>query len=489
MDIRPSDIAALTEKVKKRSFAHYLMEIKLANVRAFKGQKITLDFPVTAIIGTNGGGKSTILGAAALAYKAVKPGDFFPKSNVSDNSMADWRIEYELIDRSVDKSGTIARNARFVSAKWRREYLIDRDVVVVPIQRTVPASEQPRYKRFIGIYKEEGAVIEELSSDIRRRAGAVLGKNLKGYSVAKLKKEDNVYLMLGMQNENDYSQFHFGAGEASVIEMISSIEQAPDQALILIEEIENGLHPVATEKMTEYLIDVAKRKKSQIIFTTHSEYALKKLPPNAIWACIDGQAYQGKLSIDSLRAIKGLVEKQIAVFVEDDFAKDLLEEALRQIDSRLLDAAEVHKAGGYPFLIEVMQHHNKNPTVKIKAIAVVDGDQAEFQDETNSTYVLPGSTPELSVFNYINENVESLASVLQQRCLCPQVSQDKIVKIFEKIDISTSDVHLYFSKIGQEMGFISELTVRKACISIYVENNKEHFDGIIQALRRRLEQG
>lgn len=93
MDIRPSDIAELTEKVKKRSFGHYLTEIKLTNVRAFKGQKITLDFPVTAIIGTNGGGKSTILGAAALAYKAVKPGDFFPKSNVSDNSMADWRIE------------------------------------------------------------------------------------------------------------------------------------------------------------------------------------------------------------------------------------------------------------------------------------------------------------------------------------------------------------------------------------------------------------
>jgi predicted ATPase len=58
-----------------------------------------------------------------------------------------------------------------------------------------------------------------------------------------------------------YSEFHFGAGESSVIRMVSQIELAEDQALILIEKIENGLHPVATVRMVEYLIEAAERKR------------------------------------------------------------------------------------------------------------------------------------------------------------------------------------------------------------------------------------
>ena len=55
--------------------------------------------------------------------------------------------------------------------------------------------------------------------------------------------------------------------------MILGIENAVPQSLVLIEEIENGLHPLATERLVEYLLDVADRKSIQVIFTTHSEYA------------------------------------------------------------------------------------------------------------------------------------------------------------------------------------------------------------------------
>ena len=40
--------------------------------------------------------------------------------------------------------------------------------------------------------------------------------------------------------------------------MISEIESAQNTSLILIEEIENGLHPVATVRLVDYLIRAAK---------------------------------------------------------------------------------------------------------------------------------------------------------------------------------------------------------------------------------------
>ena len=60
----------------------YLRKVRLNRVRAFSEESVDFDFPVTALIGTNGSGKFTILGAAAIAYKTVKPAQFFPKSSV-----------------------------------------------------------------------------------------------------------------------------------------------------------------------------------------------------------------------------------------------------------------------------------------------------------------------------------------------------------------------------------------------------------------------
>ena len=94
------------------------------------------------------------------------------------------------------------------------------------------------------------------------------------------------------------------------------VEEADRGALILIEEIENGLHPVATRLLVDYLIDVAKRKAVQIIFTTHSDAAIAGLPDDAIWACVDGQLSQGRLQVSALRALTGEVEVGAALFVE-----------------------------------------------------------------------------------------------------------------------------------------------------------------------------
>ena len=84
--------------------------------------------------------------------------------------------------------------------------------------------------------------------------------------------------------------------------MIAEMENSEDNSLILIEEIENGLHPIAVRRVVEYLIDIAKRKNLQIIFTTHSDYALEPLPGEAIWSCVQGRLQQGKLSIETLQS-------------------------------------------------------------------------------------------------------------------------------------------------------------------------------------------
>lgn len=486
MDVRQSDIDSLEERVKKLAYERYLPSLRMINVRSFQNQQINFDFPVTAVIGTNGGGKSTVLGAAALAYKANKPGDFFPKSNIGDNSMADWKIEYNAIDRSVNKSGLVNRSARFVAAKWRRDDVLSRQVVVIPIQRTVPANEQARFKHFIGLAKKKGIVSTPIDASIAAHVGRILGKDASGYARVSLKSEPSKAILVGVKHKNDYSQFHFGAGEASIIGMVSQIEDAEPNALILIEEIENGLHPLATKKMVEYLFDVAKRKKVQVIYTTHSEYALDLLPPKAIWGCIDGTAYQGKLTIESLRALTGSVTKERAIFVEDDFAKDFCNEIVRQYAPDLLEQTEIHKAGGFPYVVEVLKHHNSNPTIKHKAVAVIDGDNPPLPEPNDHVLELPDGAPEAVIFGYALENADSIAALVKQRCQCPSKTQDEIVAAMKAVSVDTTDHHLYFSKLGDKLGFISELVIRRGLASIYVENAKKSLAPLVEQIKAKL---
>lgn len=486
MDIRPSDIGSLEERVKKLSYTRYMPSLRLTNVRSFTNNTITFDFPVTAIIGTNGGGKSTILGAMALAYKSIKPGDFFPKSNIGDTSMSNWRIDYDIIDRKVNKSAMLSRSARFVAAKWRRDNLLDRTVVVIPIQRTVPANEQTKFKKFIGLTQNTAVKKAAIDPTIAGYVSRILGKDASQYQRVTLKKDPTKSILVGMRRQNDYSQFHFGAGEASIIEMVSKIEETDNDSLILIEEIENGLHPLATQKMVEYLFDVAKRKKAQIVFTTHSEYALSVLPPKAIWACIDGSAYQGKLTIESLRALTGNVSKDGAIFVEDEFAKDLVEEILRQYAPDVLDRVTIHKAGGYPYVVEVLKHHNSNPTVTKPAVAVIDGDNPPLGEKNDDVIALPDGSPESIVFEYVKDNAKEMSALIQQRCQCPTISQDKILEVIDEVSRDTTDIHLYFAKLGNKLGFVSELVVRRGFSSLYVENNKADLMPRVENVRVRL---
>jgi ABC-type multidrug transport system ATPase subunit len=170
--------------------------------------------------------------------------------------------------------------------------------------------------------------------------------------------------------------------------MLAKIENAPDQTLILIEEIENGLHPVATIRLVEYLIGVAERKKVQVIFTTHSNEAIQPLPTKAVWVAMQERIFQGKLDVRSLRAITGQIETKAIVFVEDKFATAWVEAILRQnldfpID-HVIDHLQVHAMSGDGTAVAVNKYHNANPAIPTPSICIIDGDSRQ----RNSDHVL-----------------------------------------------------------------------------------------------------
>lgn len=486
-EIRESQIRDLSAKVKSQDYGAYLRTIRLNKARAFDGEVVNLDFPVTAIVGTNGGGKSTILGAAAIAYKSIKPALFFPKSSIGDDSMENWSIGYDIIDKTKSPRQLLQRTARFKRSKWARDDLVDRQVLYFGIARTVPAGERREFKKLASVkYKFSGARVT-LSTEVQEQAARILGKDVSHFETASITPTRNFYV--GGDGTLSYSEFHFGAGESSVLRMVGEIESAPQNALVLIEEIENGLHPVATRRMVEYLLDVASRRSVQTMFTTHSEDALMPLPSEAIWSSIDGKARQGRVSIEALRAITGRIDERMAVFVEDEFAKEWIEAVIRNIMPERMDEIGVYAVSGDGQAHSIHQNHQRNPAVsgKLKSACVLDGDSSKSEDLPNGVIKLPGATPENVIFNFVRHNIEALSMQLAVSLHLSTERELMVKKVVEDISLSNRDPHLLFNQVGQRAGLIPARIVSSAFIGLWIAGNKAESERISNFIREILD--
>lgn len=476
-EIRDSDVQSLLDRVSKGTYDKYLRRLQLARVRGFADREVSFDFPVTAVVGPNGAGKTTILGAAGLIYRSVQPRRFFAKSGKYDASMQNWRIEYDIIDKSLQRSG-IQRTASFRSAKWNRDAL-NRDVLIFGVTRTVPASERKDLIKALGS-KFKAAKEESLDPAVVKAAEWVLGKQMSGFSRLSVDSDGRVTLLSARTDSGDYSEFHFGAGEASIIKMISGIEAAPDNSLILIEEIENGLHPVATRKMVEYLLESAKRKSTQVIFTTHSNEALDPLPDQGIWATYAGEVLQGRLDVRALRTMTGQVDALLAIYVEDAFAEAMVATALR-IHGVSLEGLKIHSMGGEGNAREVNRQRNLDPARTFPSICVLDGDQRARASEPDRVFVLPGDTgPDAYVFETVRRSLSSNAARLTVALGLPVEKQDEVIAVIEERARSNQDRHLVYAQIGADLGFLPEKFVQQAFLNEWANTSPEAADFVEQ---------
>jgi predicted ATPase len=485
-EIRDSQINQLLEKAANRNYGRYLARIVLKKVRGFSDESISFDFPVTAVIGPNGGGKTTILGAAACAYKQVSPRRFFAKSGKYDESMQGWSVEYEIVDKNINQKGTFQRTATFKNARWSRD-APERSVLVFGVSRTVPANERSELAKYAAShFSVPDSQIDDFPEILQSSVSRILGKDVKGFKRIRIAANGNVTLLAGItKSGNMYSEFHFGAGESSIIRMVFEIEAAVEHSLVLIEEIENGLHPIATIRLVEYLIGVAERKKVQVVFTTHSNEALQVLPSKAIWAATQDKIFQGKLNILSLRAITGQIEKFLVIFVEDKFAQIWMEAIIRQSREIPIEHVEICAMEGDDAAVKACKYHNNNPTITTQSICYIDGDSKQKNDDID-VYRLPGESPENYIFDAVIEKWDNIGGHLTVALLQDFQNKDRVKEKCDSVRRESMDVHLLYAKLGEQLDLIPEQTVIQAFTNIWAQSNREELERLVAPARKIL---
>lgn len=251
-------------------------------LRCLNNLEIEFRYPIVAIAGENGTGKSTILACSACAYhgdknfvpNGVDParpyytfGDFFIFSSLDPrpkNPQVTWYYsgqEYPAEHTAIRKS------------KWSHYDLRPvRPVQFVGIARALPARERNVLRSHFT--KSSTLRGRKYSDEERERIGRILGHR---YSTA-ARGVSGSYSLHVAKSRTFYSGFNMGAGEDSVFELAEIMYKLPEGALLIIEEIETGLHPAAQVRLMDEMHELVSSKHIQVILTTHSFDILKAVP-------------------------------------------------------------------------------------------------------------------------------------------------------------------------------------------------------------------
>jgi predicted ATPase len=220
-----------------------------------------------------------------------------------------------------------------------------------------------------------------IPDDDVRQISEILGRNYESVRLIRHRFFKNEgYSILIKSNDISYSEAFAGSGEFAVVKLVSTINAAPDNSLIILDEPEVSLHPGAQKRLLSFLLNSIKIHKHQIIIGTHSPFLAHGLPDIAIKTLyLDPSSKR----IDALpRTLPDeafwhlqMELNRTRIIVEDRLAEEIVRKALRTLGPAMLDKFHIEKVPGGEatimnnFLPAFSETQNKN------ILVILDGDK------------------------------------------------------------------------------------------------------------------
>ena len=159
---------------------------------------------------------------------------------------------------------------------------------------------------------------------------------------------DTGYVMVQMEegfqaSQNSMTSFALSDGTLRALAIAAALYGAPKGSLVVIEEVDNGIHPSRIKHLVDKMYEIAAERKIQILVTTHDPAMMDAIPPQEkgnILCCYrnkeDGCSSILRLQ-DSPQYMDFLTNGRLGSFV----ATELFDKLVRQTEE---ERAKEHKA-------------------------------------------------------------------------------------------------------------------------------------------------
>ena len=322
---------------KKPHLPHFLSEIYLDGIRGLDNLRVLIDYPVSVIAGGNATGKSTVLFAAACAYKVPGAGnkDFVPSTlfpyfspKLGERQDILQRITLEFNYQTPDGM----RSMRWRRSKgWNRSFFGRKNASQPERQvylRTLSNLSNPSEVRGVLSMSRLKSEPEETPLTPSQIEFVQQMLPFKYTEVVDLSSGNKNLLFAAQESGAAYSELQMAAGERALLRLSKEIAQL-DNALVLIDEVEAGLHPWVQQLLMLHLQQLALRNDLQIIVTSHSPVVLDSVPARGR-IFLDRDEASGKIVVcppyrDIIQnALYGRSNETLKLLCEDKIAEGIL---------------------------------------------------------------------------------------------------------------------------------------------------------------------
>lgn len=454
-----------------------LESVYFEKLKGLHDVRIKFEKPLTAIMGINGAGKTTVIHALACIYRPdeskTDPGDpgedhHFPEFFVP-NTDALWKgSKFHVVNKTAMKNNEWkVQDSRVYSKdfdRWAPRYSSrpKRNVYYIGIDTCLPEIEKKTATSRI-IYTSSKRS-DKVSKKVLEAAAYVLNKD---YEVL----VDNLYQnhhFLGVHTRSGlkYSSLSMGTGEQRTIKILEKVINARAYSLVLIDEIDLLLHVSALRRLIEKLYEFATSKHLQIVFTTHSLdvlqmekfVGLQYLYPVTKPDGTDTIFVFDKPNDDIVRSLSGTSDLPLKIYVEDTFSQTIIKSILRKHNMArkaiVLRFGAAHNAFGLAagFILSGVPYEN--------VLVILDGDEYKTlaDKQTQIQKVLSGTEGDaeqkqrqaLSLLNQYALPVGQSPEEFIHNLLVESHCENEIVSIARGIQAAT-DAHQYINAICEQL--------------------------------------
>lgn len=441
--------------------AELINRIEFSNYKKFKTTIVNLSNGINVIMGNNGTGKTTLMHVISNTYKsiAVKDPSIGDEDlikqirnvnhNVNPKMERLYRVSQHFSENPVKDTGVLF-TCTFNSDRllnFRRHDSGDKDRLrIIPKYQNKGEDTLPsglvlylglsRLHSFGEYIEPNVKVLKGKNNSLPKHILEKIEEKYKEISNLKiinpqLEKMGTIKNRTSFKTENNNIDSNtISAGQDNLLIILTaifsldyflSIEDNPYPGILLIDELENSLHPDFQIKVVSLLIEICERHSNlQIVFTTHSFeildfsvknklnliYLLDSVDDVDLLPSPDAQSVRGIMTKNEDKIIK----HSIPYLTEDPEAADFLHALFNYLKDTKPELSDFFSQLSHvesSFSSESLkQIFNKSqiPLTTFSGLGFLDGDQTYSKQLQNLLLVLPGkNSPEQIAFSTMKE--------------------------------------------------------------------------------------
>ena len=263
-------------------------------------------------------------------------------------------------------------------------------------------------------------------------AHRILKNRYNDVSVISAKARDILFAEAEGHHGVRYSEFHMSSGERTILRISKDIAHLHN-ALILIDEVDTGLHPYTQQQVMLELQRIALRQQLQIIVASHSPVVLDSVPPEGRKFLDRDETSNDVKLMPAYRdifqkSLYGQSREKLSILCEDEVAEGVLLGVLDELQPKLGLRHEDFIIGRntgrteFPAHVRTLGKFGK----LLDFVFVLDGDAHDMKpkveqaarqyDQIVDPLFLPGKeSPERWIWLRLEDDVEAFASLLGLR--------------------------------------------------------------------------